>query len=104
MPPFFWDAGNIQHIAAHGIDPAEVEQVVANEPFDVAMYLRNGEERLNQVGETDAGRVLVVVTTERSGMVRVVTAHPADRSMRKLYQELKEERNGETCEGSGLQE
>ena len=92
--PFVWDTGNIDHIARHDISPEEAEQVVENDPFDIARYLRNGEERLNQVGETDAGRVLVVVTTQRGDDTRVVTAHPADRDMRALYAQMKEADNG----------
>ena len=96
--PFVWDAGNIDHIALHDISPEEAEQVVENDPFDIARYLRNGEERLNQVGETDAGRVLVVVTTQRGEDTRVVTAHPADRDMRALYAQLKEADNAGDAE------
>ena len=91
--PFLWDAGNIDHIALHSVLPGEAEQVLENDPFDIARYLRNGEERQNQVGETDAGRVLVVVTTKRGEYTRVVTAHPADRDMRALYAQLKEADN-----------
>ena len=96
--PFLWDAGNIDHIARHNISPEEAEQVVENDPFDIARYLRNGEERLNQVGETDAGRVLVVVTTQRGEDIRVVTAHPADRDMRALYAQMKEAANAGDAE------
>ncbi|SRR5579875_2605145 len=96
--PFVWDAGNIDHIARHDISPEEAEQVVENDPFDIARYLRNGEERLNQVGETDAGRVLVVVTTQRGEDTRVVTAHPADRDMRALYAQMKEAANAGDAE------
>ena len=96
--PFLWDAGNIDHIARHDISPEEAEQVVENDPFDIARYLRNGEERLNQVGETDAGRVLVVVTTQRGEDTRVVTAHPADRDMRALYAQMKEAANAGDAE------
>lgn len=96
--PFIWDAGNIDHIARHSISPEEAEQVVENDPFDIARYLRNGEERLNQVGETDAGRVLVVVTTQRGEDTRVVTAHPADRDMRALYAQMKEADNAGDAE------
>ena len=95
---FLWDAGNIDHIARHDILPEEAEQVIENDPFDVIRYLRNGEERLNQVGETDAGRVLVVVTTTRSEYIRVVTAHPADRDMRALYAQMKEAANAGDAE------
>ena len=96
--PFLWDAGNIDHIARHNILPEEAEQVVENDPFDIARYLRNGEERLNQVGETDAGRVLVVVTIQRGEDTRVVTAHPADRDMRALYAQMREADNAGDAE------
>ncbi len=95
---FLWDAGNIDHIARHCILPDEAEQVIENDPFDVVRYLRNGEERLNQVGETDAGRVLVVVTMTRGEYIRVVTAHPADRDMRALYAQMKEATNAGDAE------
>jgi uncharacterized DUF497 family protein len=39
-----------------------------------------------QVGETDAGRILVVVTTFREGRVRVVTAFPAKKKIRDFYE------------------
>ena len=96
--PFIWDAGNTDHIARHDVLPEEAEQVLENDPFDVARYFRNGEERLNQVGETDAGRVVVVVTTERGKDIRVVTAHPADRDMRAFYAQMKEAANAGNTE------
>ncbi len=102
--PLFWDAGNIDHIARHNILPEEVEQVLENDPLDITRYLRNREERLNQVGETDAGRVLVVVTTQRGEDTRVVTAHPADRDMRALYAQLKEAADAGNAEDTGVQD
>lgn len=96
--PLLWDVGNINHIARHDVSPEEAEQVLENDPFDITRYLRNGEERLNQVGETDAGRVLVVVTTQRGEDTRVVTAHPADRDMRALYAQMKEAANARDAE------
>jgi uncharacterized protein len=71
---FHWDAGNVDHIAKHGITPAEAEQVILNNPFDLELQVRNGETRIPQLGETDGGRVLVVVTTMRDELIRVVTA------------------------------
>jgi uncharacterized DUF497 family protein len=58
---FDWDKQNIGHLARHQIVPAEAEQVILNRPLDLEAELRNGEERVPHVGETDAGRVLVVV-------------------------------------------
>jgi hypothetical protein len=68
---FDWDRGNIEHIARHAIIPAEAEEVVRNEPIDLRFENRDSEERIAQVGETHAGRVLVVVTTMRGDKVRV---------------------------------
>ena len=85
MAAFDWDQANINHIARHGITPEEAEQVVLNDPIDLTMQLSDGEERTPQVGETDAGRLLVVVTTWREELIRVVTAFPAKSAFRKLY-------------------
>ena len=90
MPSFNWDSANIDHIAEHGITPEEAEQVIENGPFELARYIRGGEERRNYLGETDEGLVLTVVATERNDQVRVVTAHRANRSMRQRYERLRE--------------
>ena len=42
---FDWDHANINHIARHGITSEEAEQVVLNDPMDLPMQLRDGEER-----------------------------------------------------------
>lgn len=82
---FDWDSGNLGHIARHGIDRAEAEQVVLNDPVDLEFQDLTGEERIAQVGETNAGRILVVVTTMRGHLIRVVTAFPAEKRIRKVY-------------------
>jgi hypothetical protein len=51
--PFNWDERNIGHLALREIPPAEAEQVILNRPIDLDSYLRNGEIRTVQVGETD---------------------------------------------------
>jgi uncharacterized protein len=84
---FEWDDGNVEHIARHLILPEEVEEVLANAPVDLGAYIRNGEERLNHIGRTNAGRFLVVVTTQRGTFARVVTAYPANQELRTLYAE-----------------
>jgi hypothetical protein len=40
---------------------------------------------LAQVGETDSGRILVVISTLRDELIRVVTAFPAKTRLRTLY-------------------
>jgi uncharacterized protein len=87
-----WDDANIAHVAEHGIAPEEAEQVIKNRPIDLASELRNGEERVPHIGETDAGRILVVVSTMHNKKTRVVTAWPANKSYRRYFLSLK--RNG----------
>ncbi len=86
---FDWDSANVEHIARHGVTPEEAEQVVQNNPLDAPAVLRNGETRTVHLGQTDAGRVLVVVFTERNSLYRVVTARPAKRKERAFYEKHK---------------
>jgi uncharacterized DUF497 family protein len=82
---FDWDDANRKHVAEHGVEPSEAEEVIANNPLDIEEQFRNGEDRLMQIGETDALRILVVVTTWRRGKIRVVTAFPAPSQLRRFY-------------------
>ena len=91
-PSFDWDEENIGHIAKHNVVPEEAEQVVRNRPLDLEAELRNGEERIPHVGETDAGRILIVVSTMSGKKIRVVTAWPAKERFRRYFQTQK--RNG----------
>jgi len=98
--PFDWDQANIRHIAKHRITPPEAEQVVLNNPIDLQFQISSGEERIAQLGETSAGRILVVITTMRDESIRVVTAFPATKQLRNLYNTQK----GSTDEGGTEEE
>jgi uncharacterized DUF497 family protein len=87
---FDWDEHNIAHIARHDISKSEVEEAL----LQLYPQVRNGEARLVQLGETIAGKLLLLVTTVRSGKIRVVTAMPAKRKYREWYFNRKEQRNG----------
>jgi len=82
---FDWDDENSSHIAAHAVSCAEAEQVIKNEPFDLELQAVKGEERFAQLGETNAGRILVVVSTSRETLIRVITAFDATKAMKDLY-------------------
>ena len=69
-----WDAGNVQHIARHGIDPKEAEEAVLIEPLEADVQAREGEERVLCCGRTQSGRLLSILYTERRGKIRAVTA------------------------------
>jgi uncharacterized protein len=87
---FDWDEANIGHVAAHDVLPHEAEEVITSSPLDIDYSVRNGEIRLRQVGETLTGRLLVVISTLRNGLTRVVTAYPPNTLLRGTYLEYRE--------------
>ena len=75
---FDWDRSNLRKILAHRIKRDEVEQALLNDPIPVYEQDVEGEPRYVYYGETDAGRLLAVIVTERSDNIRVVTAAVSD--------------------------
>jgi uncharacterized DUF497 family protein len=90
---FDWDERNVGHLVRHQISPEEAEQVVLNRPVELGSELRNGEEWVAQIGETDAGRVLTVISTMAGEKIRVVTAWPANKKYQRYFLLMK--RNGD---------
>jgi uncharacterized DUF497 family protein len=101
---FDWDEQNIRHLARHQISPTEAEEVVRNRPLDLEAQLRNGEERMPHIGETDAGRILIVVTTMQGKKIRVVTAWPGNKNYRHYFLSLKRNGNVGRIEEEDLRE
>lgn len=91
-PSFEWDEENVGHLARHEVTPEEAEQVISNRPVDLSAELRNGEERIVQIGESGAGRILIVVSAMRDKKIRVVTAWPPKERLRRYF--LTQKRNG----------
>lgn len=85
MQRFDWDDENTTHIAAHDVSCAEAEQVINRDPFDLEIQTVNGEERFVQLGETNAGRILVVVSPWRRTLIHVITAFDASKAMKHIY-------------------
>ena len=84
-----WDPGNVHHIARHEVLPAEVEEVCGGNVIAEQGYA----DRLRLVGPTLAGRMLAVVLAPepQGGDYYVITARPASRKERRMYQERKQE-------------
>ena len=99
---FEWDDANRNHIAKHGVTTEEAEQVIRNEPIELGIETVTGEERIAHIGETDEGRILVVITTWREERVRVVTSFPANRSSRLRFATEKGKLHEGTDEGTGV--
>jgi hypothetical protein len=80
-----WDFGNVSHIARHNITPHEVEQVFENGPFELELQTVKDEDRFTLVGETDKGRILVVVAKWAGDLLRPITAWDAPKSVKLNY-------------------
>ncbi|MGA2148161.1 MAG: BrnT family toxin [Bryobacteraceae bacterium] len=46
---------------------------------------RGGEERVLVLGQTNAGRLLAVIYTERAEKIRVVSAYPMTKRLEAIY-------------------
>ena len=85
---FDWDAGNLAHIARHGISPKEAEEAVLIEPLEADVQPHGSEERVPCFGRTNTG-LLTILYTERRGKIRVVTAYEMTKLQEQMYFEGK---------------
>lgn len=82
---FEWDRNNLRKIRAHRIKREEAEQALLNDPMPVHEQDVEGELRIVYYGETNAGRMLAVILTERRDDLRVVTAYDLDAGQKDDY-------------------
>ncbi len=79
---FWWDEKNIEHIANHGVEPYEAEEVIDDQPF----IGKAGNGKYAAYGQTDAGRYLLVVFAEKSEYrLRVITARDMTNAEKKRH-------------------
>ena len=67
---FDWDENNSRKIRAHRLRRTDVEQALSNGPILIYEQNVGGESRFVYYGETDAGRLLAVVLTERNDRIQ----------------------------------
>jgi uncharacterized protein len=82
---FDWDRNNLRKIRAHRINREEAEQALLNAPIPIYEQDVEGEPRFVYYGETNAGRLLAVIVTERGESIRVVTAYDLDAGQKRDY-------------------
>jgi uncharacterized DUF497 family protein len=82
---FQWDGNNLRKIRMHRITQEESELALQNDPVPIYEQDVEGENRFLYFGETNAGRLLAIVVTERDEMLRVVTAYDLDAGQRREY-------------------
>lgn len=88
-----WDDDNVEHIARHGVEPEEVEELVYEDcyPSWIVRGRRRGvsEARWTIFGQTCGGRYLIAVIapSPKRGVWRTVTAREMERRTRRRYQQ-----------------
>ena len=89
---FDWDSANLRHIALHGIDPDEAEDVVLDKnACDFPAHRGpKGERRFGILGKALSKRILVVILEERQSRFRVVTTRVAEKEEVSLYDKAKQ--------------
>ena len=90
---FDWDAGNRDKNLKHGVQASECEQVFFNQPLVILDDPKHSvaEDRYAAFGQTDQGRRLVVVYTQRADLLRVISARDMNRKERQFYEHATEE-------------
>lgn len=88
---FDWDDGNVGHLnERHNITPEQAIEAFYSQMFVVTFQDRAGEFRRFALGEISTGKVLVLIYILRQQKVRIITAFPANKRLRRLYQERKD--------------
>lgn len=81
-----WDDQNIQHIAAHHIEPDEVEDIC----YGRGLMERVGEGKHTILGQTREERYLFIVVAHKGkGCFRVITARDMTDAERRRFQKRK---------------
>jgi uncharacterized DUF497 family protein len=87
-----WEDWNVAHLARHDVTPVEVEQICQG-----SHIVRQGKKgRLLVIGLTKQGRMITAALDpeEKEGVYYPVTARPASKKERRLYQEEQEKNKG----------
>lgn len=86
---FDWDEGNVlKNWVKHRVTAAECEQIFFNRPLVVAEDIGHSqaEGRMYALGQTDGGKLLLVVFTFRRNLIRVISARGMSKKERKEYE------------------
>ncbi|MCX5796123.1 MAG: BrnT family toxin [Elusimicrobia bacterium] len=87
---FDWDEGNrTKSVSKHAVTTIETEEVFLSgqaAPLGIQVSPEVPEQRLGIVGPTYLGRILHVVFTLRDGEIRPISARPAHKKEKELYE------------------
>ncbi|MDB4912649.1 MAG: hypothetical protein JWM95_293 [Gemmatimonadetes bacterium] len=87
---FDWDDGNAPKVVGrHGVEPGECEQAFFQVPFIISYDAAHSgrEHRWQALGQTAAGRRLLLVFTLRGPLIHVLAARDMNRKEKRYYAE-----------------
>jgi len=85
---FQWDDGNSdKNWISHQVAKLECEQVFFNQPLILGNDEKHSEIecRYFSLGQTDAGRLLFIVSTIRENLIRIISARDMNKKEREVY-------------------
>src|SRR5262245_22664896 len=83
---FIWDDFNVSHLGRHDVTLEEVQQVCRCDPLAQEIF----DRRVRLIGPTKGGRLLTVILAPwGNGAYYPITAHPANRRQKHLYEAAK---------------
>ena len=79
--------------ARHGVTPGECEQVFFHVPVVVGDDVTHSEteNRFSALGQSDSGRLLLLVFTIREDKVRVISARDMSKKERRIFESHEED-------------
>ena len=88
---FDWDQWNIQkNESKHGVSKIEAESAFFDHKYSLfkdQKHSTKSEERLILYGKSIENRILMIGFTVRLSKIRIITARPASKKERKIYEE-----------------
>ena len=85
---FEWDRNKAQsNLEKHRVTFEEAAEVFFDPFYQIGDATDNNEQRDFIIGESLSQRLLLVVYLERSARTRIISARPATRAERKLYEQ-----------------
>ncbi|MEG4807346.1 BrnT family toxin [Microcoleus sp. F8-D3] len=86
---FEWDTNKFQiNLEKHGVSFEEAAEVFFDPFYQEGDATANDEQRNFILGYSRTQRLLLVVYVERSLRIRIISARPATRTERKLYEQF----------------
>jgi uncharacterized DUF497 family protein len=87
---FDWDKANVEHIKKHDVETKECEDVFENKPLIINDDTKHShiEKRFRVFGQTKKKRLLTIIFTIRSKMIRIISARDQNKKERTEFRQI----------------